>query len=549
MPSRKGPNQRFSDAELKGRGRPAMPSSNNRRKHSEDGGSRNVWDTSGGLLSNETPAALDSMQGCNAFGSGTRSPQEYDDVASVTSECPPRPNEGGGGEKKPKFKDFGPVLSKRSEGNHTIHDVASCSETRRASPCSLSGARGGSLYSSPHRGSAADTRPREVGSGSRRSSVSAPPTAAPTARGPVQPSWPLEEQTTGAHHQPRRVNVLWNMEVSPPNAVPGGGPGASRFGQVNFRDTNCSVPMNRSTNSDGGTIAAQCLVTNRSIEEGEERRTRNRRVTYPRAGGEPVWNPQPFSSCCVDRSDPDSWRYNPPRHHAFQWPLHTLQIGALVAMGTCTTLFVSSVVMAYVFVCQSSGTGGCLLESILLCTPVLVAILLTYVLLIFIAFRENGDFSNAGEYCAFCRRHTQLDSRHCKACNKCVRGFDHHCKWLNMCIGSGNYALFVTFVVSAFSSLFLGAIAGIVLLVRWWGTLQNFTLYFRVGPIVFCVLSLLMSFPLMHLLGFHIMLCHEKMTTFEYIVSQRQSTGAPPGTSLQNSDVLPLPEIKEMVPV
>ncbi|KAF8281135.1 putative palmitoyl acyltransferase 7 [Trypanosoma cruzi] len=230
----------------------------------------------------------------------------------------------------------------------------------------------------------------------------------------------------------------------------------------------------------------------------------------------------PFASCCVDRSNPDGWQCNRPRRHAFQWPLHFLQIIALTLTALSTILFWASILPTYVLLYRSGGFSNCLPEMVVLVTLTGSAILSTCILWAVISFRENGDISNEGEPCTYCRRLTHSDARHCKACNKCISGFDHHCKWLNMCIGEKNYRIFIAFLVSSALSMLLAFVSGVVLLARWWSYLSPYSLFFRIGPIVLCVLMLLAVPPLLHLLGFHIMLHRLGMTTFEYLIQRRR---------------------------
>ncbi|ESL05375.1 hypothetical protein TRSC58_06978 [Trypanosoma rangeli SC58] len=236
----------------------------------------------------------------------------------------------------------------------------------------------------------------------------------------------------------------------------------------------------------------------------------------------PRYSKPPCVSCCVDRSSPESWQFAPSRQHAFQWPLHSLQIVAISLTTLSSALFWISVVPAYVLLHHRGGYTSCLSEMVVLVTLTGLAILSTCILWGILSFRENGDTSNEGEPCCYCGRLTHLNSRHCKACNKCISGFDHHCKWLNVCIGDKNYRFFVSFIISALFSMLLALITGTVLLAKWWTQLSAYSLFFRIAPIVLCVLMLAAASPLVHLLGFHIMLRRLGLTTFEYIMRQRQ---------------------------
>ncbi|ORC88498.1 putative zinc finger domain protein [Trypanosoma theileri] len=240
------------------------------------------------------------------------------------------------------------------------------------------------------------------------------------------------------------------------------------------------------------------------------------------ASTRPKYATPPCASCCVDRSDPDSWRHNRPRRHAFQRPFHMFQIIALSLVTIAFILFWSTIVPAYALLYTQGGYSSCLLEMVLFSTLTGVGLILTFLLWAIVSFKENGDVSNEGEPCTYCRRLTNVDSRHCKACNKCIKGFDHHCKWLNVCIGAKNYRLFICYVVSALISSTLASLSGVVLLARWWKPLALYSWYFRVGPILLSALSFVPVPPLLHLFCFHVMLWRLHMTTFEFIVMRRQ---------------------------
>ena len=57
--------------------------------------------------------------------------------------------------------------------------------------------------------------------------------------------------------------------------------------------------------------------------------------------------------------------------------------------------------------------------------------------------------------CADCEVVRTDRSRHCSICNKCVERFDHHCPWINNCVGVSNHGVFMCFLLSMMSLLFL----------------------------------------------------------------------------------------------
>ncbi|KAF8564373.1 hypothetical protein P879_07343 [Paragonimus westermani] len=167
-------------------------------------------------------------------------------------------------------------------------------------------------------------------------------------------------------------------------------------------------------------------------------------------------------------------------------------------------------------------------------------------------------------YCNLCE--LQISSsrtKHCKCCNKCIAKFDHHCKWLNNCVGSRNYVFFIGILISACLSLTLSTGLSVFISITffsdqshghwirayrdYWNTFNNGTVEhleslkitggifrvfnFPVSGDVFLslvitdgLLTLLTDALLLHLLCFHAFLFYKHMTTYEFIVSQRQKT-------------------------
>lgn len=241
---------------------------------------------------------------------------------------------------------------------------------------------------------------------------------------------------------------------------------------------------------------------------------------------EELWRPRallPMASCCVDtRSDPDGWQRIEPRRHAFERPLNSLQLSALVFEFVVIGLFWSSVFVGYIVI-YTQDKKDCLAEIIVftvVCTFFIAALYASFVL---VSFKDCTDHENEGEMCTFCRRRTHVESKHCKSCNKCVDNFDHHCKWLNMCVGGKNYKLFFTFVSSACLGTLTAFAAGVCLLARHWKELARHNLFFRVGPIIMCAVIAAGIGPMLHLLGFHIYLCFVGKTTYQHILDKRES--------------------------
>ncbi|KAL2078532.1 hypothetical protein ACEWY4_026217 [Coilia grayii] len=153
------------------------------------------------------------------------------------------------------------------------------------------------------------------------------------------------------------------------------------------------------------------------------------------------------------------------------------------------------------------------------------------------------------EYCTVCDAEVGPNVKHCWACNKCVIGFDHHCMWLNTCIGRRNYWFFFAMVVSGVILLLLLVVIVLFVFIehyvnpavlrtapqfqsvkssRWFLFLPltavevNATwLLVLAGVTVLMGLNTLVRMTL--LLTFHIQLLWENITTYEYILREREA--------------------------
>ncbi|CAL8096396.1 unnamed protein product [Calicophoron daubneyi] len=165
-------------------------------------------------------------------------------------------------------------------------------------------------------------------------------------------------------------------------------------------------------------------------------------------------------------------------------------------------------------------------------------------------------------YCNLCELPISSSrTKHCKCCNKCISNFDHHCKWLNNCVGDRNYRYFVGILAAAASSLTLSTSLSLFVAItfysdqasgKWirpyhdyWLTFTNgtlddlsrrnanggiFTIFTLPVPgtlfialvITDFIFSLMTDALLLHLVCFHIYLTIHHMSTYEFIVSQRQ---------------------------
>ncbi|XP_073461053.1 palmitoyltransferase ZDHHC1 isoform X1 [Aquarana catesbeiana] len=153
-------------------------------------------------------------------------------------------------------------------------------------------------------------------------------------------------------------------------------------------------------------------------------------------------------------------------------------------------------------------------------------------------------------HCYICEVDVGAKSKHCSLCNKCVSNFDHHCKWLNNCVGGKNYWLFFTCLVSAFlGTVLLSSISSFVFLEYFvdpsvlksdqsFEGVKNLSnvwfVFLPASPVetqasvilglaaLVSVMGLITIFLIGQLLCFHIYLLWNKLSTYEYIMHQRQ---------------------------
>ncbi|KAJ1495757.1 DHHC palmitoyltransferase-domain-containing protein [Baffinella frigidus] len=137
-------------------------------------------------------------------------------------------------------------------------------------------------------------------------------------------------------------------------------------------------------------------------------------------------------------------------------------------------------------------------------------------------------------YCQYCDCKVHKKSKHCRACNKCVGEFDHHCKWLNNCVGGANYKAFFRLIISAMLLTAVQAVFGVRLLLlvwmdeawlgaspgAWWvANISRGAVIALLFTIAF--FSVVASTLLLHLVGFHMWLQREGISTYDYILGKR----------------------------
>eukprot|EP00164_Ancoracysta_twista_P003541 GFYU01004729.1.p1 GENE.GFYU01004729.1~~GFYU01004729.1.p1 ORF type:complete len:465 (+),score=90.72 GFYU01004729.1:54-1397(+) len=140
-------------------------------------------------------------------------------------------------------------------------------------------------------------------------------------------------------------------------------------------------------------------------------------------------------------------------------------------------------------------------------------------------------------YCTTCECPVNKMSKHCRACDKCVDVFDHHCKWLNNCVGKATYKPFLWMIFSVFF-LSVTEVVGFSMVVSHYFDEKEVVLkevekfYGRESTqdheafasfwLFFLFLSFIVSLLITQLSAFHIMLVTKKMTTYEFIIANRQ---------------------------
>uniref|UniRef100_A0A4W5PTF5 Palmitoyltransferase n=1 Tax=Hucho hucho TaxID=62062 RepID=A0A4W5PTF5_9TELE len=152
-------------------------------------------------------------------------------------------------------------------------------------------------------------------------------------------------------------------------------------------------------------------------------------------------------------------------------------------------------------------------------------------------------------HCYLCKINVDPKVKHCSVCNKCIEDFDHHCKWLNNCVGRQNYWYFFVTVLSATLGVLVLLMVILFIFIQHYmdpaslrtaqqfdSVLSNGTwlVFLPLAPMETSSVSLLVVafltvmlttgslLLLVHLLGFHIYLLLNKMSTYDYIITRRR---------------------------
>ncbi|CAG9332420.1 unnamed protein product [Blepharisma stoltei] len=138
---------------------------------------------------------------------------------------------------------------------------------------------------------------------------------------------------------------------------------------------------------------------------------------------------------------------------------------------------------------------------------------------------------NCEAFCTICNCNVNPKSKHCSRCNRCVDNFDHHCKWLGNCIGQRNYKLFIWLIVSLMINLLVIFVFSVILLENYFNNFGDFQdkANDKLGNCnavialiwIMAMFSGVFSLADIYLIGLHIYLAKLGMTTFDYIIYNR----------------------------
>mmetsp|Transcript_18789 Transcript_18789/g.52353 ORF Transcript_18789/g.52353 Transcript_18789/m.52353 type:complete len:388 (+) Transcript_18789:538-1701(+) len=171
-----------------------------------------------------------------------------------------------------------------------------------------------------------------------------------------------------------------------------------------------------------------------------------------------------------------------------------------------------------------------------------IAVLAAAVLFLYTSCTDPSEYGTEVKddedqyYCVLCQVHVKKQSKHCRSCDRCVDGFDHHCKWLNNCVGAKNYWSFFLLVSVTCVMICIQFASGVYLFVISFTQkdvvrAHLYSVYgdglsltsFRVLQVFYCVLDIAPAILLGELLFFHILLQYKGMSTYDYIMAQREA--------------------------
>ena len=229
------------------------------------------------------------------------------------------------------------------------------------------------------------------------------------------------------------------------------------------------------------------------------------------------------------------------RQHGFEPPFDNHQVGSWVAFGLFAVCF------AVLYAPVHADAGG--LVATILYALLVGATILTNVWAVradpadpgLLAKRKADKLGEppppplegAVNYCYLCEVQVRKRSKHCRRCNKCVDVFDHHCPWLNTCVGRTNYKYFLALLCATFGLTTVQVATAIAACTRFaankdaaMAALQG--AYGAMAVLAYVLLMVaagvfvLLAWLLIIQLGtFHIGLMYKGITTYEFIIAQR----------------------------
>ena len=125
------------------------------------------------------------------------------------------------------------------------------------------------------------------------------------------------------------------------------------------------------------------------------------------------------------------------------------------------------------------------------------------------------------KFCPDCNLQTLDHSAHCRKCNRCCHKFDHHCIWLNNCIGADNYNLFLVATVSLELLVMTNFGFFLTFLIVFE---QDYKSFESVSVLVSLFFHFLIFWPITEVILTHVWLTYHGITTFTYIIYERQKT-------------------------
>lgn len=134
--------------------------------------------------------------------------------------------------------------------------------------------------------------------------------------------------------------------------------------------------------------------------------------------------------------------------------------------------------------------------------------------------------------CDYCIAYVQRGAKHCHSCNRCVADFDHHCNFVNNCIDGQIYRTFIGLLVSVLSLTGLVIALNVLMIADAFSPdpsllpeIEDAYGFNDVVVAVICGVTALLALVLFGMIGqlfsFHVLLIYKGMTTYDYIIHQR----------------------------